>query len=100
MRSVPSCTNITSCIEFCQNTNEGFRFFSALFIHAGLIHIVLALVIHIWIGAGLERSLGVVRFAILYLVPGTFGFVLSALVSPATAGNTMFCINKPNHKDR
>jgi membrane associated rhomboid family serine protease len=61
--------------------NQSFRFFTPIFIHAGIIHILMNLITHVQLGGQIERTLGLVRYIILYIGSGIFGFVLSGLLS-------------------
>ncbi|KAI8141718.1 rhomboid family-domain-containing protein [Fennellomyces sp. T-0311] len=103
MRSLPDYqanTMINSCYannatctlqELCGgNSNQGYRLFSAIFIHAGVIHIVVNMLVHFQVGSDIERSLGFLRFGFLYLVSGTWGFALSSIVS-STQTASMGC---------
>ena len=75
------------------SSNQGYRFFSPIFIHAGIIHVVVNLLIHFQVGSDLERNIGFLRFGFVYLVSGTWGFALSSLVSPAERGNIKCLFN-------
>ncbi|KAI9255803.1 rhomboid family-domain-containing protein [Phascolomyces articulosus] len=72
------------------SSNQGYRFFSPIFIHAGIIHILVNLLIHFQVGSDLERDMGFLRFGFLYLASGTWGFALSSLVS-STESASMGC---------
>jgi membrane associated rhomboid family serine protease len=63
---------------------QTFRFFSAIFLHGGVIHILLNLLTHLQFGSQIERSLGLFRFMILYFVSGLWGFILSGVLSGLT----------------
>lgn len=52
---------------------ESWRLLSAAFLHGGLIHLVFNLSMLLNIGPALERSMGSVRFAILYVVAALGG---------------------------
>jgi membrane associated rhomboid family serine protease len=60
-----------------------YRLFTAMFIHYGLIHIALNMYTLWYIGRPLERLLGPVRFAALYLICGIGGNVACYLFSPS-----------------
>ena len=67
--------------------NQGgqwWRLFSAIFIHAGIIHLLFNSYALIFIGPLLEESLGKERFLIFYLTTGALGFVLSNWYYPPT----------------
>ncbi|KIJ45523.1 hypothetical protein M422DRAFT_29657 [Sphaerobolus stellatus SS14] len=58
--------------------DQWFRFFTPIFLHAGLIHLALNMIAHFVISAHAERELGSVAFFILYFSAGVFGNVLGA----------------------
>lgn len=59
-----------------QHPNQWFRFIIPMFLHAGLVHIAANMVIQVIIGRELEKDIGSLRFALVYLSSGIFGFVL------------------------
>jgi membrane associated rhomboid family serine protease len=62
-----------------QFTHEWYRLVSAGFLHFGIIHIALNMLLLFQLGQLLERSLGRVRFALLYfagLLAGSLGVLL------------------------
>ncbi|KAI9497480.1 rhomboid family-domain-containing protein [Zychaea mexicana] len=65
------------------SSNQGYRLLSPIFIHAGLLHIVVCLLAHFQVGATLERDMGFLSFGFLYLVCGIWGFAFSSLMSSA-----------------
>jgi membrane associated rhomboid family serine protease len=69
---------------------EPWRYLSAVFVHAGIVHIGMNLWIFTSLGYALERELGGARFALLFLLSGALGFVASsywyAPVEPLTMG--------------
>ncbi|BFV58085.1 rhomboid family intramembrane serine protease [Kitasatospora sp. CMC57] len=61
--------------------DEWYRLVTAMFVHSGVVHLVMNMV-SLWVlGPQLERVLGWVRFLGLYLVSGLMGGALSYLVS-------------------
>ncbi|KAI9478730.1 MAG: rhomboid family-domain-containing protein [Benjaminiella poitrasii] len=69
---------------------QSFRFFVPIFLHAGVVHILLNLIAHFQIGSGAERDLGLIRFMILYLSSGIWGFILGGVLA-GTAVSSMGC---------
>ncbi|KAG0708783.1 hypothetical protein DFH29DRAFT_889030 [Suillus ampliporus] len=56
--------------------NQWFRFITAIFVHAGFIHIILNMIAQLTISAQIEREMGSAGFFITYFAAGTFGNVL------------------------
>ncbi|GAA98238.1 hypothetical protein E5Q_04921 [Mixia osmundae IAM 14324] len=69
--------------------NQGFRFVLPIFVHAGLVHIALNLLVQVTSSAEVERQMGSLRFFLLYFPAGIFGFILGgnfALVGLPSVG--------------
>ncbi len=68
---------------------EYWRFFTALFLHSGFIHLFFNVFALYILGPPLERSIGTMRFVVCYLVSGiasgagVVGLSLIGLVQPA-----------------
>jgi membrane associated rhomboid family serine protease len=58
---------------------QGWRLMSCVWLHAGVIHILVNMVALIFIGLQLEREFGAFRIGLLYLISGLGGSLLSAL---------------------
>ncbi|KAF8249601.1 rhomboid-domain-containing protein [Wilcoxina mikolae CBS 423.85] len=56
--------------------NQWYRFIIPMFFHAGLVHLAFNMFIQVWMGGEIERSIGPIRFMIVYFCAGIFGFVL------------------------
>ncbi|KAI5304006.1 hypothetical protein KEM56_006964 [Ascosphaera pollenicola] len=56
--------------------NQWFRFIIPMFLHAGFIHIGFNLLTQLSMGVEKERQIGTIRFALIYLAAGIFGFIL------------------------
>jgi len=69
---------------------EPFRHVSAIFIHFGILHLGLNMLALTSLSRYLEPSLGSARYAVLFVVSGTLGFVASELyygaAGPPTGG--------------
>jgi len=69
--------------------HEYWRFFTAIFLHGGFIHLLFNLFALYVLGPPLERSVGTLRFVVCYLVSGlasgagVVGLTLIGLVQPA-----------------
>ncbi|KZT44542.1 rhomboid-domain-containing protein, partial [Sistotremastrum suecicum HHB10207 ss-3] len=71
------------------NPNQWFRFITPIFIHAGLVHILLNMLAQLTVSAQVEREMGSAGFLILYFSAGIFGNVLGgnfALVGAPSVG--------------
>jgi membrane associated rhomboid family serine protease len=56
--------------------NQWFRFIVPIFMHAGLIHIGFNLLLQMTLGRDMEKAIGSIRFFLVYMSAGIFGFVL------------------------
>jgi membrane associated rhomboid family serine protease len=59
-----------------QIPNQWFRFIVPIFLHAGLIHIGFNILMQVTIGREMEKAIGSIRFFLVYIASGIFGFVL------------------------
>eukprot|EP01135_Chromosphaera_perkinsii_P006336 Nk52_evm65s485 gene=Nk52_evmTU65s485 len=81
------CSNISDAVpvdtvESQKAPRQWWRLISALFVHSGVIHYLVSLVYLLSYGIALERTIGAWKFAILYLLSGAFGNMISAVISP------------------
>ncbi|ORX43342.1 rhomboid-domain-containing protein [Hesseltinella vesiculosa] len=60
--------------------NQSFRFFTPIFLHAGIVHYIINMLTHLGLGADLEKGMGIPRYTALYLLAGLFGNVLSSML--------------------
>jgi len=66
--------------------NQWYHFITPMFLHAGIIHIGFNMLLQMTLGRDMEKAIGTVRFAIVYLSSGIFGFVLGGnFAAPAIA---------------
>lgn len=66
--------------------NQWYRFIIPIFLHAGLIHIIFNMLLQLTLAREMEMAIGSVRFGIVYLSAGIFGFVLGGnFAAPAIA---------------
>ncbi|KAK4103819.1 rhomboid-domain-containing protein [Parathielavia hyrcaniae] len=56
--------------------NQWFRFIVPIFLHAGLIHIGFNMLLQLTLGRDMEKSIGSIRFFLVYMSAGIFGFVM------------------------
>jgi membrane associated rhomboid family serine protease len=61
-----------------------YRLLTSMFLHFGVIHLALNMYCLFLVGPGLERALGRLRFAALYLLSGLGGSALSYALGPQT----------------
>lgn len=73
-----------SCALGGVSAGEYYRLLTAMFLHFGLIHLALNMYALYLVGPELERALGRLRFAALYLVAGLGGSALSYALGPTS----------------
>lgn len=56
--------------------NQWYRFIIPIFLHAGIIHIGFNMLLQCTLGREMELAVGPIRFFIVYMCSGIFGFVL------------------------
>lgn len=61
-----------------EHPNQWFRFITPMFLHAGIIHIGVNMLMQMTMGREMEKQIGSLRFASVYISSGIFGFVLGA----------------------
>ena len=59
-----------------------------IFLHGGIVHLSLNLVVQIWLGAEIERQFGSIRFVLVYFAAGIFGFILGGNFAPDGIAST------------
>ena len=62
--------------EYRPQPNQWFRFIVPIFLHAGFIHIGFNMLLQMTLGREMEIAIGPVRFFLVYICSGIFGFVL------------------------
>ncbi|WP_335869377.1 rhomboid family intramembrane serine protease [Bacillus sp. 2205SS5-2] len=74
---------------------EWWRFFTPVFLHIGLLHLVMNSIALLYIGSEVERMFGNLRFVWIYLVAGMFGSIASFLftvnISAGASGAIFGC---------
>ncbi|XP_078668006.1 inactive rhomboid protein 1-like [Branchiostoma floridae x Branchiostoma belcheri] len=63
-------------------TNQWWRWLLSPWLHAGLIHLILVVAVQCIVGVRIERMVGGVRLAIVYLICGAGGNMTGAVFSP------------------
>ncbi|KAJ6790153.1 hypothetical protein PWT90_05613 [Aphanocladium album] len=56
--------------------NQWFRFIIPIFMHAGIIHIGFNLLLQLTVAKEMEQAIGSIRFFLVYMSAGIFGFVM------------------------
>jgi len=62
--------------------HEWGRFFTPIFLHVGLGHILMNMLTQLRVGMALERSYGAHRIVPIYMLCGVFGNLMSAIMLP------------------
>ena len=74
------CTLGEACGFGAPHTNENpgqwFRFILPIFLHAGVIHIAFNMLLQLTIGREMEMAIGAIRYFLVYMSAGIFGFVM------------------------
>lgn len=79
----------TASMSNTPEPNQWWRFIVPIFMHAGLVHIGFNLLLQLTMGKEMERSIGSIRFFLVYISSGIFGFVMGgnyAAVGIASTG--------------
>ena len=85
-----TCTNIfrddpvhtTSEGNKFRNYNQWWRFVWPIFMHAGVVHYVLCMLVQWVVGTQIERTAGWLRVGLIYFISGISGYVVSSLFDP------------------
>ncbi|WWC97876.1 hypothetical protein V866_004763 [Kwoniella sp. B9012] len=59
-----------------QDPDQSWRFVYPIFLHVGIVHLLLNMLAQIIAGAQVEREMGTIPFLIVYMAGGIYGFVL------------------------
>ncbi|CDS06156.1 hypothetical protein LRAMOSA08684 [Lichtheimia ramosa] len=62
--------------------DQWYRFLSAIFLHSGVIHWLCNIIVHLSLGASMERFMNPLRYAIVWLASGAFGFIFGGVFTP------------------
>lgn len=115
--STTTSTEVCSLYELCNlnddlsSPNQNWRILSAMFLHAGFVHIIFNLLLQLTMGLDVERQIGTLRFAFIYIISGISGNLLGLNfaqdgVSSTGASGALFGIIAVNllifllHRDR
>ncbi|KAI9487205.1 MAG: hypothetical protein EXX96DRAFT_605196 [Benjaminiella poitrasii] len=62
--------------------DQGYRFISALFMHSGVIQLIINSIVHIKVGVEVEKRIHPLRYGTIWLVSGVFGYIFGSLFIP------------------
>lgn len=68
--------------------DQWYRIFIPIFLHAGFLHIIFNLLLQVTMGASIERNIGIIKYAIIYISSGIGGFLLGANFTPQGIAST------------
>ena len=68
--------------------NQWFRFIIPIFLHAGIVHIAFNMLLQLTLGREIEKEIGSLRFLLVYLSSGIFGFVMGGNFAPNGIAST------------
>jgi len=68
-------------VGFLVGEGDWWRLFTAMFLHAGLLHIAFNMLALWWLGSVVEQAIGPLRFLLLYLASGLAGSAGALLIS-------------------
>ena len=69
-------------LPYQPTANQFWRWVMALFVHLGVIHLVLVLPIQLYIGIKIERTIGWLRVGLIYIISGVGGNIVSGVFAP------------------
>ncbi|KAG9255347.1 uncharacterized protein F5Z01DRAFT_722093 [Emericellopsis atlantica] len=68
--------------------NQWYRFIIPMFLHAGIIHIGFNMLLQLTLGREMEQVIGSIRFFLVYVSSGIFGFVMGGNFAPPAIAST------------
>ncbi|KAK9235524.1 rhomboid family-domain-containing protein [Lipomyces kononenkoae] len=92
--STTVATNVCTLSELCgmggvsDYPDQWWRFITPMFLHAGFIHIVANMLLQFQLGGSMERQIGFLKFAFVYLASGITGFLLGGNYAPDGVAST------------
>ena len=89
------------------NTNnpaQWYRFIIPIFLHGGIVHLLLNLSFQVNVGFQLEREIGFLRMGLIYMIAGIGGFIFGAPLSDISstsvgASGSLYGISLAHSKD-
>jgi len=76
--------------------DQWWRFFTAIYVHGGVIHLLVNMAAQWRLGFDIERSMGHIRVIIIYFSSGLWGFMCSALFNKLTRKSPKQTNNQTN----
>ncbi|KAI9484654.1 rhomboid family-domain-containing protein [Zychaea mexicana] len=67
--------------------NQWYRVITATFVHSGILHYFCNMLVHLGLGRRVERRLNPLRYGLVWLISGIFGFVASTTFSPVSSAS-------------
>jgi membrane associated rhomboid family serine protease len=67
---------------YLPNANQFWRFILSIFIHLGVLHIIVIMPVQLYIGFKIERTIGWLRTGLIYLIAGVGGNIVSGIFVP------------------
>lgn len=96
-----SSTSLLTLIEFGAKYDpliyegEWWRFFTAIFLHIGYLHLIMNSIALYYLGSAVERIYGTSRFVLIYAIAGLFGsissFAFNSQISAGASGAIFGC---------
>ncbi len=96
-----SSTSLLTLVEFGAKYDpliregEWWRFFTAIFLHIGVLHLLMNSLALYYLGSAVERIYGTPRFVLIYVLAGIFGsissFAFNSQVSAGASGAIFGC---------
>ncbi|KAK9386182.1 rhomboid family-domain-containing protein [Lipomyces mesembrius] len=92
--STTIATNVCTLSELCgmggvsDRPDQWWRFIIPMFLHAGFIHIIANMLLQFQLGGSMERDIGTLKFAFVYVASGICGFLLGGNFTPDGIAST------------
>ncbi|CAG8503503.1 13378_t:CDS:1 [Funneliformis mosseae] len=64
--------------------NQWFRFITPIFLHGGVVHFLLNMIFQVQTGKQIEIEIGWMRYSLIYMASGIFGFIFGGNFSDTT----------------
>ncbi|GAB6033293.1 hypothetical protein CHUAL_012890 [Chamberlinius hualienensis] len=74
--------------------DQVYRLWTSLFLHAGLVHLAVTIIVQFFLMRDLEKVTGAIRLCVIYMVSGVAGNLASAIFVPYRAEVFYFIFNR------